>query len=251
MGYTPFNVIESNNFHNAWVEAVKFVLQHGAVRTFGGPEYKNGQRTGKFEQKHIKDSRQIIFLKGEAIQQILRGEMHPQFPWTSKKLAEYCREFDWPYLEYYKNLPTGDKKKFDYIYFDRLVNPINQLKYLKENLAEQREHLTTSNRCQAITWQPEIDTATGSPPCLQRVQIRWITEYFVEVETNWRSRDLYTALQSNMNCEIRMLNREVLEPNDLQIQEIIDYSTSLHIHFGDMQDAKKVKPVAINPQTMR
>ena len=237
------HLIEEKNFHNAYAKAIQAVLKEGADLAIGGPE----------QRKPIKDSCMLISLTENAIKQIENRELHPQFPTKKAHLDEYCKEYTRDFLkDYRKRKPTD---RFSYLYFERLCkyNPlghfsIDQLEAMTGGLHRQVKSGITSNRMQAITWYVESDNETSSPPCLQRIQIRYIPENKVDIHLTWRSRDLYAAWQSNVICLIDMLNREVVKPNNWQIERIIDFSDSLHIYKTDLEEAKKVKLVPTNPQ---
>ena len=196
----------------------------------------------------------LISMTGNAIKQIEARELHPQYPF--KRVEEYCNEFTRAFLEEYSSKP--EKERFSYLYFERLAHyeapssssSSDQIALLKDALADQIKQNITSNRAQAITWYVPYDIQRSSPPCLQRIQIRSIPENKVDVHLTWRSRDLFTAWQSNIVCIIEMLNREVLRPNNCQIVRIIDYSDSLHIYARDIEDAKKVTLVPVSPQEL-
>lgn len=237
------NLIKEKNFHNAWAKAIREVIYSGADLVIGGEE----------ERKLIKDSCMLISLTGNAIKQIENRELHPQYPF--KMVDEYCKEFTREFLEEYLVRPP--EQTFAYLYFQRLVrhegyiaNIYDQLKWMREELANHIKHNITSNRVQSITWNLDWDLKSNSPPCLQRIQIRYIPENKVDVHLTWRSRDLYAAWQSNVICLIDMLNREVIKPNNCQIVRIIDFSDSLHIYKTDMGEARKVKLVPVSPQEM-
>ena len=237
------HLIEEKNFHNAYAKAIQAVLKQGTDLVIGGAEQK----------KPIKDSCMLISLTGNAIKQIENKELHPQFPTKKAHLDKYCEEYTRDFLEDYgKRKPTD---RFSYLYFERLCKynhlghfSIDQLRTMAVGLYRQVKSGITSNRMQAITWYVESDNETSSPPCLQRIQIRYIPENKVDIHLTWRSRDLYAAWQSNVICLIDMLNREVVKPNNWQIERIIDFSDSLHIYKTDLEEAKKVKLVPTNPQ---
>lgn len=249
MNELTINLIEEENFHNAWYRAINLVIRDGIDLTIGGAEYK----------KPIYDSCMLISLMGNGIKQIERREIHPQYPF--KMIDEYCKEFTLEYLEEYVMKP--DIQKFPYLYYKRLKEYYmptwrqgfgnnftwyDQLEMLKDQLKKQKELGLTSNRNQAITWQlkkPNFDSESTSPPCLQRIQIRYIPENKVDVHFTWRSRDLYATWQSNIICLVDMLNREVIKPNNCHIFRIIDYSDSLHIHKTDIKEAKNVRAVNV------
>jgi thymidylate synthase len=195
----------------------------------------------------------LISLTGNAIKQVEKREIHPQYPF--RKVDEYCDEFTRSYVRHYLGMPKDER--FAYLYFDRLTiypccrDPscyIDQIMMLRQGLADQIGDAITSNRDQAITWQVDCDNATSSPPCLQRIQIRYIPEYKVDVHLTWRSRDLYGAWQANIIAIIYMLNREIIKPNNCEILRIVDYSDSLHVYKTDLEAAKKVKMVPVSPQ---
>jgi thymidylate synthase len=219
------------------------VLSKGAEVVIGGGA----------ERKPIRDSCMLISMTGPAIKQIEAREVHPQFPF--KRIEDYCNEFTRPFLDEYRAKPL--KERFSYLYFERLAHyeppegaSSDQIALLKDALADQIKEDITSNRAQAITWYVPVDIQRSSPPCLQRIQIRYIPEHKVDVHLTWRSRDLYTAWQPNIICITEMLNREVVKPNNCQIVRIIDYSDSLHIYARDIEDAKKVKLVPVSPQQL-
>lgn len=257
---SPINVIEETDFRNAWARAVQFVLKYGTEIVFGGPD-KNDKT--KIEKKTAKDSRQIIALTGPAVRQIENFEAHPQFKTKDPVfLQTYCRQLTREGVAAWSALPEGDMHKSAYNYLELIINypaifskgTIDQMKILKENLAEQIEHGIVSNRTQAITWQPEKHAKDHEPPCLQRIQIRYLGKDeqgkdVVEVEYNWRSRDLYNAWPSNEVCVTAAVNREVVKPNNCAIARIIDYSTSLHIYKGNWDEAAAVKLILVNPQS--
>lgn len=233
--------IEERNFHNAWAKAVHAVLSKGADLVIGGGD----------ERKPIKDSCMLISMTDNAIKQIEAHELHPQYPF--KRIEEYCNQFTRTFLEEYRSKPVNER--FTYLYFDRLAqyepasgNSSDQITLLKDAFADQIKQNITSNRSQAITWYVPSDIQRSSPPCLQRIQIRYIPENNVDVHLTWRSRDLFTAWQSNIVCIIEMLNREVIKPNNCQIVRITDYSDSLHLYARDIEDATRVKLVPVSPQ---
>jgi hypothetical protein len=230
---TPVNFIEETSFHRAWQKAVAFIVDKGIDRVIGGPKEDSPE---KIEKKPIRDSCQLIVLTENAIVQMEKKEMHPKFPFGPKQVNEYCLQYGWPYLEYWLKLPINDSHRFKYIYFDRLVNPFNQLSAMRANLEEQVKDHISSNRTQAITWQPEKDAFNDEPPCLQRIQIVYLGEGLVDVRWDWRSRDI-NAWQSNKACLTEMFYREVLTPNNCRIARDIDYCASLHCYQHRLKDA--------------
>jgi len=235
------NLIEEDNFHNAYYRAIRFIINQGTDLIIGGQE----------QRKPIRDSCMLISLTGNAINQIENHEIHPQYPF--KIIDEYCKEFTDEYLWDYNK--KSAEKQFAYLYINRLrnysegdkiyIDGIDQISMLRYGLEVQKNHKISSNRVQAITWIPNIDFNADASPCLQRIQIRYIPENKVDVHLDWRSRDAYSAWQANIICLIDMLNREVIKPNNCKIVRIIDYSDSLHIYKTDVEEAKKVKMVPV------
>lgn len=159
---------------------------------------------------------------------------------------------------------------------------IDQLEVIRENIAKRIEsggECLVSNREQAITWIPDRDLFVAEDqPCLQRVWLQVFEYPFISngIETvshiyksdlprehkgelvkgkatfhiMWRSRDLYGAWNSNMVGLIKMIIREALEPNNLQLIEVVDFCNSLHIYELDWEAAKLIKPIAVNPMMM-
>ncbi|MEA3295711.1 MAG: thymidylate synthase [Patescibacteria group bacterium] len=222
-------LIEEGNFHTAWLKAVRNVLKKGAPITFGSEK----------EPKYALDTCQIIELYGPAIKQIKSKSTHPQFPF--QRIEEYCEEYTRGYLAEYPKKP--EIQKFVYLYFERFAQyndaSLDQVVLLKDQLAEQIRSGIPSNRDQMITWQPGIDLGSKSPPCLQRVWIRYLGNEKVILHYTWRSRDLFSAWQANIIALTDMLYREVLKPNNCEIVKLIDFCDSLHIYKSDMQSAKE------------
>ena len=88
MNELAVNLIEEENFHNAYYRAIKFIINQGTDLVIGGKE----------ERKPIKDACVLFDLRGNAIKQIENKEIHPQYPF--KMIDEYCREFTREYLKH-------------------------------------------------------------------------------------------------------------------------------------------------------
>ncbi len=160
---------------------------------------------------------------------------------------------------------------------------IDQLKVIRENIAKRIEKggdCLVSNRDQAITWIPDRDMfVSEDQPCLQRLQF-FIYEYpHTHIDTHtrmgilpnlneevteethhkgkaefhcmWRSRDGFAAWNSNMDALIKMLIKEIFEPNNLELIRVVDFCNSFHIYEGDWESATKVKPAILPPNLMR
>lgn len=244
----PLNIISgATNFHNAWAGPVQFVVNHGTYIEFGGAEHK----------KPAFDSRSMIQLLEPAIEQILRHELHPQYPQRERGLEVYVDEFSRPYVDGQRALPDSDDRKHPYLYAERLMfypkisgpGIIDEMAGLRENLAKQIENSLTSNRHEAITWQPEKDINGRDPPCLQVIQIRYLGKRRVEAILFWRSRDLFNAWQYNIIGLTEFIKREVIDPNKCRLVGITDICSSLHIEKPHIPKASEVKIIAVNPQS--
>jgi thymidylate synthase len=205
----------------------------------------------KENPKRAYDSKHLIILTGHAIKQVKDGEVHPCFPF--KMVDQYSNELSWEFYNKYVNKP--DIEKFDYLYFERLAlygldicgKNIDQLEYMRENLKEQIDSNVISNRAMAITWKPEIDCDHSETPCLQKIQVRYCGNQRVDVQLDWRSRDLFGAWQVNIIGLVRMLYRYVLSPNECEIHRLTDISFSSHIYSYDWANAQNVEILSVNP----
>jgi len=230
-------MIQSDDFHEAWFEAVYAVMNQGASICFGSSK----------EPKKARDSVQVIVMTGKAIEQIQNCEIHPFYRMRELAIQEYKKEYDrnW-FNEVYNKLPLEDKKRFTYVYIERLIKHrtpggfIDQLIKLRQLLKEQIDSGVSSNRHQVITWEPDVDMDSDAPPCLQRIWIRYYEGGYVDVHIKWRSRDLFNAWQGNLIGIIAMLFLEVIAPNNCKIVRVVDDSDSLHIYEGVLGEANKV-----------
>lgn len=237
--------IRETNFGNAWHRILQNILKDNNKITFG------------VEEKAALDSTQLIELTGRAIDQILAKDTHPLS--TFKALDSYTREFTYEFLKDYNKKKHWEK--FDYLYMDRLAQNANiserwdepiitanedcidQINWLKRELGKQKKTQIGRNDHIATTWYPDVDgTDDTSSPCLQIVQVRWNQDDLVDVNLIWRSRDAYNAWQANLVALVGMINEYVIAPNNCRIGRVTDYSTSLHIYEGDIEQAKRVTP---------
>ena len=233
--YPPTILIEDTDFGSAWARAVRTVLREGVDLTIGDLA----------EPKPIRDVCGTISLTGNAIIQIENKEVHPQSPF--KHIDQYCEEFTREYLKKYLDKPHNER--FLYMYVERFAayGNTDQLHDMQNDVALQISDGITSNRDQMVTWQVGTDGGSDSPPCLQSVLVRYLGDKNLEVHWRFRSRDLFSALQSNVIALVDMLNREVVRPNKCKIVKIVDHSDSLHIYKSDLAAARKVELVSSSP----
>ena len=127
---------------------------------------------------------------------------------------------------------TYHGRLFEYQIEDEIVN---QIAYLIDRLS-QTGH---TRRAQAITWNPKLDPPTEDPPCLQRIWGRLCEDgeggYFFNMNTHWRSRDLFKAWFENV-IGLTTLMRKIAEAisekmgRRIRLGRYMDISDSLHIY---------------------
>ena len=115
------------------------------------------------------------------------------------------------------------------------LKAVDQIQYLIDALA-QAGH---TRRAQAITWMPTADPQTDDPPCLQRIWCRLVAdaagELSLNMNTHWRSRDLYKAWFMNVYA-LTDLQRTIAEGiaekcgKPVRVGRYVDISDSLHIY---------------------
>jgi len=108
-----------------------------------------------------------------------------------------------PKEEILKGVESKDTR-WTYTYHGRLFEyeiedtVVDQVDYMVKKLSE----TPYSRRAQAITWNTKLDPPTDDPPCLQRVWGRLIEDeegaLVFNMNTHWRSRDLYKAWFENV-----------------------------------------------------
>lgn len=222
--------INESNFNIAWAKLISNLIKTGEKSIIGD-----------YTDPHpVIGSAGMITLSGNAINQIESSEIHPNYPF--KHIKQYADQFTYEWKDEHG---TGG---FDYTYFSRLTNGLDQLDNLRFGLEDQIINEMSSNRNHAITWIPKIDSGAESPPCLQSINIRYVGNDKVDIFLYWRSRDAYTAWQSNLIAIIEMLNEYVIRPNSCTIRSLTDFCNHYHIYESDLAATKTIKPISISPQ---
>lgn len=258
MKIPPTNLIHAIGLPDAWAQAVQYVMKNGLIiKTEYGPLSRD------------------ICSTIEILEPYLEPMLHPQFPTKDLHMKEYLkqweRDYDW------------GKQGFEYNYMDRLtkypsgckrvtrplrgleldskessrensisekwgsLETVDQIKAIREMISKD-----ISRRQQAITWIPERDLfCKEDQPCLQRLWLRNLGDGNAELHCMWRSRDLYSAWNSNMVGLLTMIKREILRPNEMRLIKVVDFCNSLHIYEADWEAALLVKPLPRSPQMMR
>ena len=106
-----------------------------------------------------------------------------------------------------------------------------------------------TRRAQAITWMPTADLDTEDPPCLQRIWCRLVADgmggLVLNMNTHWRSRDLYKAWFMNAYA-LTDLQRAIAERiskrigKPIGVGRYVDISDSLHL-YGRYLDNVKIE----------
>jgi len=182
--------------------------------------------------------------------------IHKNFPGGPAELEVYRQEVVSGIHDHWIDAAGG---KWTYTYHERLFSycpvedirsadspkpfrKVDQIQYIIDALS-QAGH---SRRAQAITWMPTADPKTDDPPCLQRIWCRLVEnelgELSLNMNTHWRSRDLYKAWFMNVYA-ITDLQRIIAEEisqrkgEPVTVGRYVDISDSLHIYggyFGDV-----------------
>ena len=161
-----------------------------------------------------------------------------------------------PREEILKGTKSTDTR-WTYTYHRRLVEyemegrVIDQIDYMVKKLSQ----TGFSRRAQGITWNAVLDPPTNHPPCLQRVWGRLLEDdqgdLVFNMNTHWRSRDLYKAWFENviaLTTLMRTIAERIAEETSrrVRIGRYVDISDSLHIYgsyFREIEgdEAKGVK----------
>ncbi len=175
--------------------------------------------------------------------------IHKNFPGGPEELESYRQEVVNGIHDHWIDPAAG---KWTYTYHERLFSycpvenirnanspkpfkKINQIQYIIDYLS-QTGH---SRRAQAITWMPTADPTTDDPPCLQRIWCRLLSgedgELTLNMNTHWRSRDLYKAWFMNVYAltDLQKTIADGIAQNKgvpVQVGRYVDISDSLHIY---------------------
>jgi thymidylate synthase len=197
--------------------------------------------------------------------------IHKNFPGGPEELEAYRQEVVDGIHDHWIDPAAG---KWTYTYHERLFsycpvedirNPgslkpfksVNQIQYIIDSLAD----VNFTRRSQAITWMPTADPVTDDPPCLQRIWCRLISDQngglSLNMNTHWRSRDLYKAWFMNVYA-LTDLQRTIAEKiaqkinKPVTVGRYVDITDSLHIYGSYFEDVKKeVEKMRQSPFTER
>jgi thymidylate synthase len=197
--------------------------------------------------------------------------IHKNFPGGPAELEAYRQEVvngihdHWIDPAAGKWTYTYHQRLFAYCPVENLRDPnapkpfkkVDQVQYIIDKLSE----VSYTRRAQAITWMPTSDPDTDHPPCLQRIWCRLVAgrdgAMSLNMNTHWRSRDLYKAWFMNVYA-ITDLQRIIADEISRKINQrvtvgrYVDISDSLHIYgsyFGEV--SKEVAKMRQSPFTER
>jgi thymidylate synthase len=181
--------------------------------------------------------------------------IHKNFPGGPAELEAYRQEVVDGIHDHWIDAAAG---KWTYTYHERIFaycpvenirnskspkpfKAVNQIQYIIDSLSEAAH----TRRAQAITWMPTADPQTDDPPCLQRIWCRLISnasgEMSLNMNTHWRSRDLYKAWFMNVYA-LTDLQRTIAEKisaktgKQISVGRYVDVSDSLHIYGSYFKD---------------
>jgi thymidylate synthase len=197
--------------------------------------------------------------------------IHKNFPGGPEELEAYRQEVVNGIHDHWIDPAAG---KWTYTYHERLFayrpvddlrhpnghkpfRAVNQIQYIIDSLSRTGH----TRRAQAVTWIPTADPQTDDPPCLQRIWCRLVADetggWTLNMNTHWRSRDLYKAWFMNVYA-LTDLQRTIAgaiaekrgEP--VRVGRYVDISDSLHIYGSYFKEAAvEVEKMRRTPFTQR
>jgi len=250
-GDIPVISIAADCLPEAWEKAVLAVWDRGLeVKT----------QYDKPDERASRDATVIVRITSP----LAEPRIHKNFPGGPAELEAYRQEVVDGIHDHWIDPAAG---KWTYTYHERLfaycpaeniratasVRPfkkVDQIQYIIDCLS-QAGH---SRRAQAVTWMPTADPKTDDPPCLQRIWCRLVPNregrLSLNMNTHWRSRDLYRAWFMNVYA-LTDLQRIIAEKISAKIDRLVtvgryvDINDSLHL-YGSYFDE-----VALEVEKMR
>ncbi len=247
----PVISITADCLPEAWEKAVLAVWDNGLdVKT----------QYDKPEDPPSKDATVIVTIT----EPFSEPRIHKNFPGGPEELESYRQEVVNGIHDHWIDAAAG---KWTYTYHERLFsycpveniraadsprpfNKVDQVQYIIDCLSK----VNHTRRAQAITWMPTADPATDDPPCLQRIWCRLVENetggLTLNMNTHWRSRDLYKAWFMNVYA-LTDLQRIIAERisdkinQPVKVGRYVDISDSLHIYGSYFNE------VAVEVQKMR
>jgi thymidylate synthase len=243
----PVMTVTARCLPEAWEKAVLAVWDNGL-------EIKT--QYDRLEDPPSKDATVMVVVS----EPFSEPRIHKNFPGGPEELESYRQEVVSGLHDHWIDPAAG---KWTYTYHERLFTyspveeirdpnslrpfaAVNQIQYIIDSLS----NVSHTRRAQAITWMPTADPQTDDPPCLQRIWCRLVEEngeFTLNMNTHWRSRDLYKAWFMNVYA-LTDLQKRIADEISKKIHKVVnvgryvDISDSLHLYgsyFGDI--AKEVE----------
>jgi thymidylate synthase len=247
----PVIAITADCLPEAWEKAVLAVWDKGLeVKT----------QYDKPEDPPSKDATVIVTITNPF------GEprIHKNFPGGPEELESYRLEVVSGIHDHWIDPAAG---KWTYTYHERLFaySPVEDIRSADspkpfkkvdqiQSIIDRLSQAGHSRRAQAITWMPTADPQTDDPPCLQRIWCRLVPDgagrLSLNMNTHWRSRDLYKAWFMNVYALTDLqriiagqISQKINQP--VKVGRYVDISDSLHIYGSYFDEA------AIEAEKMR
>ena len=243
-GRIPSLHVVADSIPQAHYRAMKAVWEQGiAIRT----EYDRKNAAGEYIDPPSRDARVLIEVTdpftqprfcpvsfcelGAYIAEVMGIKDHMVLPMERLKeaLDGELSAFEWPY-SYHQRL---------FAHPDVNGEIVDQMAVAIDRLCETPH----TRRAMATTSVPNIDTfLTEDVPCLREIQLRCPEDsegnLVLNMNTTWRSRDLYKAWPDNLiglTFLQQQLAREIAERTGrtVKVGSYCDYASSLHIYGQD------------------
>ena len=239
----PVISITADTLPEAWEKAVLAVWDNGL---------KIKTQYDKPTDPPSKDATVIITITDP----FCEPRIHKNFPGGPAELEAYRLEVVEGIHDHWIDPAAG---KWTYTYHERLsaycpvedlqkadstkpFKKVDQIQYIIEALSQ----VSHTRRAQAVTWMPTADPRTDDPPCLQRIWCRLMegegNNLSLNMNTHWRSRDLYKAWFMNVYA-ITDLQKIIAEKiskklnKPVTVGRYVDISDSLHIYGSYFSEA--------------
>lgn len=236
-GNIPTLLVEAECLPEAWEKAVLAVWDQGLdIKT----------QYDKEEDPPSKDATVIVTIDDP----FSEPRIHKNFPGGPVELEVYRQEVVEGIHDHWIDPGAG---KWTYTYHERLFaySPVGDLRGATggqrpfaaidqiEYIIDALSRTPFTRRAQAITWMPTADPHTEDPPCLQRIWCRLVEDgsgnLILNMNTHWRSRDLYKAWFMNAYALTdlqRWIAGRISERigKAVGVGRYVDISDSLHLY---------------------
>ena len=242
----------------AWEKAVLAVWKNGLdIKT----------QYDKTQDPPSKDATVIVTIANP----FAEPRIHKNFPGGPAELEAYRQEVVGGIHDHWIDPAAG---KWTYTYHERLFaycpvedirspdspkpfRKVDQIQYIIDYLAD----VSHTRRAQAITWMPTADPSTEDPPCLQRIWCRLVSgadgQLSLNMNTHWRSRDLYKAWFMNVfaltdlqRIIAEKISKKISRP--VKVGRYVDITDSLHIYGSYFNEVTvEVEKMQAGPFTQR